>query len=69
MKAENGILVLKVSDNGRGITPAEVSNKKSLGLLGMRERAHLIGGQVDIAGVRGSGTTLHVRVPLAGGAT
>jgi PAS domain S-box-containing protein len=69
MKEEDGILVLKMSDNGRGITPAEVSNKKSLGLLGMRERAHLIGGQVDIAGLEGGGTTLHVRVPLGGGAT
>ena len=69
MKEENGILVLKVSDNGRGITPAEMSNKKSLGLLGMRERAHLIGGHVDIVGLKGGGTTLHVRVPLAGGAT
>jgi two-component system, NarL family, sensor histidine kinase UhpB len=61
--------VLKVSDNGRGITPAEVSNKKSLGLLGMRERARLIGGHVDIAGIEGCGTTLRVRVPLAGEAT
>ncbi len=69
MKEDNGILALKVSDNGRGITPAEVSNKKSLGLLGMRERAHLIGGHVDIVGLKGSGTTLHVRVPLAGEAT
>jgi PAS domain S-box-containing protein len=66
IKEEDGILVLKVSDNGRGITPAEVSSKKSLGLLGMRERAHLIGGQVDIAGSAGGGTTLLVRVPLAG---
>jgi signal transduction histidine kinase len=66
MKEEDGILVLNVSDNGRGITPAEVSSKKSLGLLGMRERAYLIGGQVDIAGSTGGGTTLQVRVPLAG---
>ena len=66
MKEEDGILVLKVSDNGRGITPAEVSNKKSLGLLGMRERAHLIGGHLDIGGSAGRGTTLQVRVPLVG---
>jgi PAS domain S-box-containing protein len=69
IREENGTLVLKVSDNGRGITPAEVSNKKSLGLLGMRERARLIGGHVDIAGIEGCGTTLRVRVPLAGEAT
>jgi PAS domain S-box-containing protein len=67
MNEEDGILVLKVRDDGRGITPAEVSNEKSLGLLGMRERAHLIGGDVYIVGLRGGGTTLRVRVPLAGG--
>ena len=65
MKEVNGIIELKVSDNGRGITQAEMSNKKSLGLLGMRERAHLIGGQLDIVGLRGGGTTVHVRAPLA----
>jgi len=68
MKEVDGILELRVSDNGRGITPAEMSNNKSLGLLGMRENAHLIGGRVDIVGLRGSGTTVHVRVPLRGGA-
>ena len=31
----------------------------------MQERAHLIGGRVDIAGVKGAGTTLYVRVPVA----
>lgn len=65
MSEEDGILVLTVSDNGRGITEAEKLGRNSLGLLGMQERAHLIGGSVDIAGVRDAGTTLHVRVPLA----
>jgi PAS domain S-box-containing protein len=68
MKEVNGMLELKIIDNGRGITQAEMFNKKSLGLLGMRERAHLIGGQVDIIGLRGGGTTVHVRVPLEEGA-
>ncbi len=68
IEEEDGNLVLKVSDNGRGITPAEVSNKQSLGLLGMRERAHLIGGHLDIAASREGGTVLRVCVPLAGGA-
>jgi PAS domain S-box-containing protein len=69
MHEENGHLELKVSDNGRGITQAEVSNRKSLGLLGMRERAHLVGGDLDIIAQSKGGTTLHVRVPLAGGTT
>jgi signal transduction histidine kinase len=65
VQEEDGALVLTVTDDGRGITEAEKLNRESLGLLGMRERAHLIGGCVDIVGVPGSGTTLHVRVPLA----
>ena len=40
-------------------------NRSSLGLLGMQERAHLIGAHMDIAGRKGAGTTLRVCVPLA----
>ena len=54
---------LKVSDNGRGITIEEKTNTTSLGLLGMRERALLVGGEVCIEGGE-LGTTVIVRVPL-----
>jgi PAS domain S-box-containing protein len=63
MREEDGNFLLTVTDNGRGIKQSEVLDRKSLGLLGMQERAHLIGGRVDIAGLQGAGTTLHVRVP------
>ncbi len=65
MRVEDGMLVLTVTDNGRGITEAERLSRRSLGLLGMQERAHLIGGRVEMAGLKGAGTSLHVRVPLA----
>jgi PAS domain S-box-containing protein len=65
MKEEGRMFTLTVTDNGRGITPAEKLSRKSLGLLGMRERALLIGARVDIVGLKGMGTTMHVRVPLA----
>jgi signal transduction histidine kinase len=55
---------LTISDNGRGITPSEAAGPRSLGLVGMRERAHLIGGAVDIHGAPGAGTVVTVRVPL-----
>lgn len=55
---------LRVSDNGRGITQSEVSHPKSLGILGMRERALLLGGQVSFSGVTGKGTTISVHIPL-----
>ena len=56
--------VLQISDDGRGITEEEKCAQLSLGLLGMQERAHLIGGRVDIAGTDGKGTQVSVRVPL-----
>ncbi len=62
-REEAGYFELKVADNGRGITSEEKSNTTSLGLLGMRERALLVGGEVCIEGGQG-GTTVIVRVPL-----
>ncbi len=56
--------VLRVRDNGRGITEGEKSGQLSIGLLGMRERAHVIGGEIDVAGFGGEGTTVTVRLPL-----
>ena len=56
---------LEVKDNGRGITESEKTNARSLGLLGMKERALLVGGEVSIEGRNGEGTTVMVRVPLA----
>ena len=57
-------VVLSVTDNGRGITDQEITNPTSLGLLGMRERAILLGGEVSIMGRPGKGTTITVRIPL-----
>ncbi len=64
MVKEAGTLVLTIGDNGRGITEAEKSGQLSIGLLGMRERAHLIGGEIDITGVEGEGTAVTVRLPI-----
>ena len=55
---------VEVKDDGQGITESQIMNSQSLGLLGMRERALLVGGEVRIAGKQGSGTTVVVRVPL-----
>jgi PAS domain S-box-containing protein len=61
---KRGAFELQIRDNGRGITDARLSDPGSVGLLGMRERAALIGGTFSIAGKRGKGTTVTVRVPL-----
>lgn len=54
---------LEVKDNGRGISETEIRNTRSLGLLGMRERAALLGGEVRLRGEPGRGTTVSVRIP------
>lgn len=60
---EAGAFVLTIRDNGRGITDNEKSGPLSIGLLGMRERVHLIGGEIEITGVEGEGTSVTVRLP------
>ncbi|MDB6165515.1 MAG: domain S-box-containing protein [Lacunisphaera sp.] len=58
-------LVLKIRDNGRGITAAELGDRKSIGLLGMSERAEGVGGSVQFTGAAGQGTVVTVTVPVA----
>jgi PAS domain S-box-containing protein len=60
----NGELILEVKDNGRGLTDDDLSKTRSFGLLGMRERALFLGGDVEVTGFPGKGTTVKVRVPL-----
>ena len=62
---DDGHVVLEVKDNGRGISEAEIHNTKSIGLLGIHERAALLGGTLRIEGERGKGTTLTARISKA----
>jgi signal transduction histidine kinase len=57
-------LVLLIHDNGRGFDQADPSLSNSLGLLGMRERAAILGGQVNISSAAGKGTTVTAWIPL-----
>ena len=61
-----GAFELQIRDNGRGIADARLADPGSVGLLGMQERASLIGGTFNIVGKRGKGTTVTVRVPIEG---
>ena len=53
-------LVMTVRDNGRGIHPIE---KSGLGILGMQERARLLGGTLEIQDSDGAGTLVCIRIP------
>lgn len=64
LRMENSSFILEVGDNGIGINEEEIRHTKSLGILGMRERALLLGGNLNIRGVAGKGTTVTVKIPL-----
>lgn len=59
-------LTLEIRDNGDGIKEHEISANLSLGLLGIRERAELLGGSFTISGRPGEGTFVVVTLPFAG---
>ena len=54
---------LSIKDNGKGITKKQISDKNSLGLIGMRERALIIGGNLIISGHQKRGTTVTLAFP------
>ena len=60
----NGQLVLKIEDNGKGISANRLSGVHSLGILGMQERVRLLNGQITISDQNGDGTVVSVKVPL-----
>jgi two-component system sensor histidine kinase UhpB len=56
-------LILEVRDNGSGISIDQIKNPRSLGIIGMKERALAVGGEVNIEGVPTKGTTVIVEIP------
>jgi PAS domain S-box-containing protein len=57
-------LSLVIADNGRGIREGAAKSPTSLGLLGIRERARRLGGEVEVCAGRSGGTTVSVALPL-----
>jgi len=64
LTAETGCLELQVTDNGQGFVLQEAVSRRSLGLLGMEERAELVQGELSIKSHPGGGTTVTLRLPL-----
>jgi PAS domain S-box-containing protein len=61
---EDGSLSLEVYDNGVGVSEEQLSASQSLGILGMRERALLLGGEFLVSGAPKQGTRVRLRIPL-----
>ncbi len=57
-------ILLEIRDNGRGITPEELTRTDAFGLIGIRERVSSLHGTVEISGIPGYGTTITVRLPI-----
>jgi signal transduction histidine kinase len=60
-------VVLLVEDNGQGFDTKKGESSHALGVMGMRERASLVGGELKIDSEAGKGTTVRVRIPLKSG--
>ena len=66
LTAADGWVTLCVEDNGRGMTEAAMRHPSGLGILGMQERAALVGGEVRVTRGAGHGTLVTVRLPQQG---
>jgi PAS domain S-box-containing protein len=64
LQKQRNWLVLLIRDNGRGFDQADPLHAKSLGLLGMGERAAILGGRVNISSAPRKGTTVTAWIPL-----
>ena len=56
-------LILNIEDNGKGFEKENIATKDTLGILGMRERSQMMGGNYEIISIPGKGTTVIVAVP------
>jgi PAS domain S-box-containing protein len=64
LEVSNGNAMLKIKDNGVGFNPNSIKMDKAFGLLGMRERTNLLGGEFIIQSSSGAGTKLSISFPI-----
>ena len=64
IKKLNKAIVMTIEDNGIGFSEKVAAKKRTLGVLGMKERASVMGGEYQITGEGGKGTSIIVRVPI-----
>jgi signal transduction histidine kinase len=67
LEMTDGALILEVRDNGIGIMEERIFDSKSLGLIGIRERVLLLGGETEISGKPGKGTLIRVTISMGNG--
>jgi signal transduction histidine kinase len=65
LSEKEGILVLEIQDNGKGISDAAITHPRSFGLIGIKERVHSLGGEVNIVGTPNEGTRIMVKTSIS----
>lgn len=58
------LIYLRICDDGKGIKQSEIENSKSLGLVGIKERAYNVDGTFEISGEPGKGTVININIPI-----
>jgi len=66
IESKNKLLCIKIMDNGKGIAPSTLHNRLSMGLLNMKERANIIGAELNIDSSSGKGTIIELKVNING---
>jgi len=64
LEGNDQALTVTVTDNGRGVSEEEMTDRSSLGLIGMRERVRSLGGELEIGRLAQGGTRVRVVIPL-----
>ncbi len=65
LQLNNNNIKLTITDNGKGFIMENIESKKTLGLLGMKERITLLGGNYEIKSTPGEGTSIIINLPLS----
>ncbi len=58
--------ILTIADDGKGFDKEKIADKRTLGILGMKERTSMIGGTYEITSTPGNGTVVEVAIPMNG---
>jgi PAS domain S-box-containing protein len=66
---DEGTVVVRVGDNGRGMAAQDAHKARSFGLLGMRERAYVLGGDLTVSRAPQGGTLIEAVIPAFGTTT